>query len=110
MCKHCLKLEDVVAKNFYEVEQIVKAVKLDRQNGVQNREGFNFNSMRIKFAGLFETLTANEKAVLVFRFGLTSSANRTLADVGALLGLTPARIRQIEHKALRKLSWMERKK
>jgi len=49
------------------------------------------------------TLTPRERRVMELRFGLDDGRNRTLKEIGAELGVTRERIRQIEAKALRKL-------
>lgn len=48
-------------------------------------------------------LSARERLVLEWRFGLADTQPRTLEEVGEALGLTRERIRQIEVKALAKL-------
>ena len=48
-------------------------------------------------------LKEREKLVLRLRFGLEGEESLTQADVGAILGITNTRIRQIKAKALRKL-------
>ncbi len=53
---------------------------------------------------VLETLTERESKVLKLRFGLVDGRNRTLEEVGHELGVTRERIRQIEAKAIRKLS------
>jgi RNA polymerase primary sigma factor len=49
------------------------------------------------------TLTPRERRVVELRFGLESDKLYTLSEIGAELGVTRERIRQIETKALRKL-------
>ena len=49
------------------------------------------------------TLNAREKAILSWRFGLDDGTARTLEEIGAKLGLTRERIRQIQEEALKKL-------
>ena len=49
------------------------------------------------------TLTAREARILRMRFGLHDGRSYTLEEIGLKFGLTRERIRQIEHKALRRL-------
>ena len=50
------------------------------------------------------TLTERERKVIELRFGLKDGVPMTLEQVGKKLGVTRERIRQIEAKAIRKLS------
>lgn len=52
---------------------------------------------------LLETLPEREQKVLRARFGLNGEPVRTLEEVGAILGCTNERVRQIQNQALRKL-------
>ena len=52
---------------------------------------------------LLETLPEREKQVLRLRFGLDGEPVRTLEEVGAIIGCTTERVRQIQNQALRKL-------
>lgn len=53
---------------------------------------------------LLECLTAREEKVIRMRFGIRYKKNHTLEEVGKKMGVTRERIRQIEEKALGKLS------
>jgi RNA polymerase sigma factor (sigma-70 family) len=52
---------------------------------------------------LLATLTSREKQVLALRFGLGGSRELTLLEVGERLQLSKERVRQIQHKALKRL-------
>ena len=49
-------------------------------------------------------LGSSERQVISLRFGLNDGIDRTLAQVGRQMGLTRERVRQIEKKAIEKLS------
>ncbi|MGA8490965.1 MAG: sigma-70 family RNA polymerase sigma factor, partial [Terriglobales bacterium] len=49
------------------------------------------------------TLDQRENKILAMRFGLEDGRERTLEEVGAQLGVTRERIRQIQEQALKKL-------
>ncbi len=53
---------------------------------------------------VLETLTAKEREVVEFRFGLNGRKSMSLKEIGDRFDLTKERIRQIEKNALRKLS------
>ncbi|MEM1227246.1 MAG: RNA polymerase sigma factor RpoD/SigA [Planctomycetota bacterium] len=54
--------------------------------------------------GLLKDLDERESTVLTLRFGLGGSEPMTLKEIGAELGLTRERVRQIETEALRRLA------
>ena len=59
--------------------------------------------LREEIEQVLGTLTAREARILRLRFGLQDGHSYTLEEVGDKFGLTRERIRQIEHKALRRL-------
>ena len=60
--------------------------------------------------GVLATLSPRERRVVELRFGLEGDKLYTLSEIGAELGVTRERIRQIETKALRKLRHPSRSK
>jgi RNA polymerase primary sigma factor len=50
------------------------------------------------------TLPENERSVITLRFGLEADEPQALRETGRRLGLSSERVRQLEEKALRRLS------
>jgi len=61
-------------------------------------------SIQKQIKELLEELDEKEALVLKLRFGLDDDQPKTLQEIGNMLNLTRERIRQIEQKAMRKLS------
>lgn len=56
-----------------------------------------------RMAELLTTLAPRERAILEHRFGLNGFRVKTLEEIGAMLGVTRERIRQLQNSALAKL-------
>jgi RNA polymerase primary sigma factor len=65
------------------------------------------NLMASDIRGVLSVLTPREREILVLRYGLQDGQQRTLEQVGKLVGITRERTRQIELKALRALRQSE---
>jgi RNA polymerase primary sigma factor len=50
-----------------------------------------------------ETLSPQEREVLIDRFGVVTGESQSLVETSRLTGIDPIRVRKIEVKALRKL-------
>ncbi|MCI0439356.1 MAG: sigma-70 family RNA polymerase sigma factor, partial [Chloroflexi bacterium] len=64
--------------------------------------------MRQDLNRMLSQLTPRERDIMHLRYGLGDGRQRTLEEVGRLFNITRERVRQIEHKAFRKLrqpSW-----
>jgi len=61
------------------------------------------NAIKEAINSVLDTLTDREKLVIRMRFGLDDGIGHTLGDIGAVLGVTRERARQIQDKAMQKL-------
>jgi RNA polymerase primary sigma factor len=67
----------------------------DERTAIEHRHG--------ELATALARLAPRMQRVLVLRFGLDGEGTRTLEDIGAELGVTRERVRQLESRALREL-------
>jgi RNA polymerase primary sigma factor len=73
------------------------------ENAVDMDEAASRAMLRVQVEAVLNTLSPRERRVVELRFGLEGDRLYTLSEIGAELGVTRERIRQIETKALRKL-------
>jgi len=76
---------------------------VEDENAVDMDEAASRAVLRMQVESVLNTLTPRERRVVELRFGLEGDRLYTLSEIGAELGVTRERIRQIETKALRKL-------
>ena len=60
-------------------------------------------NLKEQMASLLKTLTPREEKVIMMRFGLEDGEERSLEEIGQVIGVTRERIRQIEAEVLRNL-------
>ena len=77
---------------------------LEDRQAVSPAEGVISLDLREQTEQVLRTLTPREAAVIRMRFGVGGGGDHTLEEVGRPFAVTRERIRQIEAKALRKLS------
>jgi len=63
--------------------------------------------MRQDLLEALEQLSERERAILSLRYGIEDGQQRTLEEIGHILGFTRERIRQIEAEALNRLRHSE---
>lgn len=66
------------------------------------------DNMRLN--SLMMNLSARERAILSYRFGLEDGNLRSLAETGKMVGITRERIRQIEKRAIQKMRTVMKKR
>jgi RNA polymerase primary sigma factor len=66
-------------------------------------ENLHYESLGHEVDMALDALTAREARILRHYFGLAGEKKKTLEQIGAMMGLTRERIRQIKEEALRKL-------
>jgi RNA polymerase primary sigma factor len=81
---------------------------LEDTEAVSPPEAATRNNLRHHLLKVLSTLTPQEEKVLRLRFGIDTSVDLTLEEVGRNFSVTRERIRQIEASALKKLKTPQR--
>jgi len=76
---------------------------IEDENSLSPDEATAMESLRENLRNVLHTLSPREELVLRMRFGIDTSIDLTLEEVGDNFAVTRERIRQIEAKALKKL-------
>jgi RNA polymerase primary sigma factor len=107
-----IKVKEILAANrlplsldtpYGEDEDNSLAELVEDENSMPPEASTETNLMSRDIRGVLSTLTPRERDILILRFGLNDGQQRTLEQVGKIVGLTRERTRQIELKALRAL-------
>jgi RNA polymerase primary sigma factor len=96
---HPISLQTPVGDGTTTIADFIEDERED--NGI-NPEALT--GMKGKIADAISTLNEREIGVMEMRFGMTDGVRRTLEEVGDRFQVTRERIRQIEAKAIRKLT------
>jgi RNA polymerase primary sigma factor len=106
------KVKEILAANrsplsldtpFGEDDDNSLAELVEDENSKRPEDSTEANLMSADIRSILSMLTPREREILVLRFGLNDGNQRTLEQVGKLVGITRERTRQIEMKALRAL-------
>lgn len=104
------KVKEVLAANrsplsldtpYGEDEDNSLAELVEDENSTRPEDSTTAALLSDDIRGVLSMLTPREREVLILRFGLNDGKQRTLEQVGKLVGITRERTRQIELKALR---------
>lgn len=76
---------------------------------IEPLEQIEISIYKKQLEGWLEHLSDQERQVIALRFGLEDSNRKTLTEIGKIMEISRARVRQIELKSLRKLRGLTRK-